>query len=85
MQRTERKKLLDSLHKVKVKTCCYRSAFGELCDCKYIGDASLKEIENVGTEKTGCAEISLVIFMLENMTDEDFKKFSTFKHFKQAE
>jgi hypothetical protein len=69
----KKEKLIESLKKVKQSVCCYNQRYQGFCDCKYITNQNPHEIKSPSTENTGCCEISMVIYILSNMTDKTYE------------
>lgn len=68
-----KEKLIESLKVIKQSVCCYNAKYQGICDCKTITNQTPEEIRISYTENTGCYEISTAIYILSNMTDENYK------------
>lgn len=65
-----RKRLLRSLKHVGGRLCGYarKGELPSICDCKF-------DVEKLRrSEHTGCAEIRLMVSLLENMTDKEYNE-----------
>lgn len=67
---TDKEKLIKSLSILQKEKCCYSG--GNTCDCKY---GYPGQIINGAGEQTCCPELSSVIEILSNMTNEEYENF----------
>jgi len=70
MNIADKKEVLEGIKTLQKKVCAYRSE--TRCDCKYGIDKD-KEL-STGREKSGCPELRVVMILLANMTDEEYKR-----------
>jgi hypothetical protein len=65
-------KLKESIKIIKGDVCAYgQKEVGERCDCKYRNNE--KSHAPFSESFSGCAELSNVYYLLDKMTDEEYK------------
>jgi hypothetical protein len=72
--KNNRLNIVHGLRVVNIKQCSYSDSntpnLASRCDCKYINQS--EELEGLGGERTGCCELRMATFILEEMTDREY-------------